>query len=126
LGTKYLTRLRDNVKAPARRYQTDADGNLTLNFDSLYNKIVLNDTWAAGNLEQGISPLLIQFNNTLEEALSGKIADEGYYMEIPIMTAYYDRTDQTKKPSRYALYENFYFGEKASEINSAQEFSAYR
>lgn len=68
--------MRDNVRAPARRYQEDTNGNLNLSFDSTYNKIVLNDTRAAGNLEQGISPLLIQFNNKLEEALSGKIVSE--------------------------------------------------
>jgi hypothetical protein len=87
IGTKYLTRIRDNVKTPARRYQPNADGNLTLSFDSHYNKIAQKDLRIVGDTEKGISPLLIDFNNKLEKSLNDKIEEQKYYMKIPIITS---------------------------------------
>jgi len=49
LSTKYLTRIRDNVKTAARRYKSDSSGALNLNFDSHYNKIVQKDMRVLGN-----------------------------------------------------------------------------
>ena len=51
IGTKYLTRIRDNAETAARWYQEDISGNLAPAVDSHYKKITLEDNRAAGNIE---------------------------------------------------------------------------
>ena len=97
LGTKYLTRIRDNAETAARRYQEDASGDLLPAVDSHYKKITMEDNRAAGNIEMGSPSLLLEFNDKLEEKLNKQIEDQKYYMRIPLQTEYRDRTANRDK-----------------------------
>jgi hypothetical protein len=73
---------------------------------------------------------MIQFNNALETELNTAIEEEKYYMDIPIPLSYLNFAGQRKRGRciwpTYDYSQNYYFGQNAESIKSAQEISIYK
>ncbi|HMT00890.1 MAG TPA: hypothetical protein PKC14_01055, partial [Candidatus Absconditabacterales bacterium] len=127
-GTLSLSRARDNILAGGRYKQ----------FDSHLEKIVSKDALLLGNFgaEQDFTQPLTEISMKLEKALDDKIQQEKYFMKIPILTIYEKYKNRVQGSNFIACtfgelllegrYENFYFGKRASDVNSVQDLSIYR
>lgn len=84
-----------------------------------------------------VEPLMISFNNALEDILNDKIEQEKYWMNevIPLTYLKYDgdKKFDIKKPWKfkyvwkdYSAFENYFFGIDAKNLNNMQDTSTYR
>lgn len=134
---------RENALAGGRWVKTitGSDGNVTLipKVDSSAELIATKDLINGGNLQ--IQGVLTNFNTLLEQAVDKKIAKERYAMDfvLPVSYQYKERlgtyvdypwwhpkSDRIEFSDFTTKYENFYFGKRASLIDSARELSMYR
>lgn len=129
----FLSAMKDNTKAAARWYKRTADWDLSEWIDSHLHKIVLKDSLSLWDPGQWMSPLMVSFNDEMEKALDKKIDEDKLYMTFPVITDYKHQNWQNKKKIKRFCdpivddhYKNYYFGNYAAVINSAQEFSTYR
>ena len=126
-----LSTMRENVLAGWRwqRVHENADEQATLlaNVDNSASMIQLKDTMYLWN--QNLQWLLENLNELMEKMIDKKIEDEKYSMDIVIPIEYkkvtWKRID-FKCRSLESRYENFYFGNNARYIDSAQDLSIYR
>lgn len=134
----FLSTIKDNTQAAARWYKKTGSGERVDGVDSHIHKVALKDSLTLWDAWKWISPIMISFNDAMEEALDKKIESNNWYMTIPVIaeSLHQDRTNKKKRiwifPKRWCerttndLYKNYYFGTFAQDIVSAQEFSAYR
>jgi hypothetical protein len=100
----------------------------------LTDKIAQKDNRVIGDTDNNVQPLLIQMNDFMESGLNAKIDQEKYYMTTPIPVSELDFEGDFKiltvKPKcirkTYNYYENYYFGQNANLITSAQDTNAFR
>jgi hypothetical protein len=134
----FLSTIKDNGQAAARRYKKSATDELVDGIESHLHKLTLKDSLALWDADKWISPIIVSFNDTMEKALDKKIADNKRYMTFPVITDYNHQNWEMRTktilfiPKRWCertvndTYRNFYFGDYAKSIDTAQEFSAYR
>lgn len=134
----FLSTVKDNTQAAARWYKKTGSGEWVDGIDSHIHKIALKDSLTLWDIEKGISPIVVSFNDAMEAALDKKIEQNRWYMTLPVFVEYIhkDRTNKKQKIWLVAkrrcqrttndVYKNYYFGTYAQDILSAQEFSAYR
>lgn len=134
----FLSTIKDNTQAASRWYKQTLSGDLVDGIDSHIHKIALKDSLTIWDVGKWISPVIISFNDAMEQALDKKIEDNRWYMSIPVILEYNNKDRETKKkkilgiPKRWCektvddVYKNYYFGTYAADITSAQQFNAYR
>ncbi|WP_213348475.1 FG-GAP repeat domain-containing protein [Candidatus Vampirococcus lugosii] len=104
-GQTYFSQMRDNVLASGRWDTEDLGSHV--------DKIFVQD--------QTSQEFLYSINESLESAVDEQVAEEEYYMTIPVPSFYIeDEFEEDKKE-----FENFYFGKALTEIISAQDFSIF-
>jgi hypothetical protein len=130
INTKMLAKMKENVSNAARRYKKNSSGVMIDDINSHYEKVAQKDTRILGNDETSTQPLLIQFNTALEQSLNTAIEENKYYMNIPIpLTSLNFVTNQKRGRCifpTYDYYQNYYFGQEANSIQSAQDISIYK
>ena len=130
INNKMLAKMKENVTSAARRYKQDGSGKIIDDINSDYEKISQKDSWILGNEEANTQPLIIQFNNALETDLNTTIEQKKYYMDIPIPVSYLNFAGEKKRGRciwpTYDYSQNYYFGQDANNIKSAQDISIYK
>jgi len=133
-SVSYMARIRDNVEISDRWKSFNSSGVLSLAMDSHYKKIVQKDSWVVENLDTPLLPMIVSFNDLMEDAIDKKISDNEYYMEMPILD-WFHHYEKKKEWNIFLdwcdlpvndVYKNYYFGQGLDNINSAQDFSIYR
>lgn len=116
--------------------RSDGETKTRTSLDTHYIKMEMKDETLL-RMDWWLDPLIITFNNVLEDIVNDKIQEEKYWMNevIPLSYLYYD-TDKKRNPFRpwkfkcmrndYSAYENFFFGTNAKNITSMKETSTYR
>ncbi|MEI7562332.1 MAG: hypothetical protein WCJ39_01030 [bacterium] len=129
-NAKLLAKMKENITSAARRYKQDGSGNITDDINSHYEKVAQKDSRILGNEETNTQPLLIQFNNNLETKLNTAIEENKYYMTIPMPISYVNFEGERKRGKciwpTYDYFQNYYFGQDANNITSAQDISIYK
>jgi hypothetical protein len=117
----FLSSIKDNAQAAARWYKKSANDELVDGIESHLHKLTLKDSLALGDPDKGISPVIVSFNDVMEKALDKQIADNKWYMTLPVITDYNHQNWEirTKRilliPKRWCerttndTYRNFYF-----------------
>ena len=140
LNPNYLVQMRDNVEAGWRWYEENEDWSWRSALDSHIEKISQKDAWIINDLDSQLQPLIVEFNNMLEEAVDLQVEDEKYYMYVPIPTAYqfvnHEIQERELIPRVYTarrcevmsdnIYRSFYFGRDATAIFEAEDLTTYR
>jgi hypothetical protein len=105
------------------------------------------DDRVINNLNAARSPIMIDFNTIMEDALDQKIRDEQYAMMVPLLVRYEEHEsnidtslvklrcgpidiptwrDNDRWGTLNHMYENFYWGTNAEHITSTEQLSIYR
>lgn len=129
----FLAKIRTNTEAAGRWLKENSSWFIVNAVDSHIHKTSLLDSLVAGDIETGLSPLIMSFNQLMEEELDSKIEKEKRYMTYPIVTdykhmKYKNDWNWLRKYCETTVedhYKNYYFGIYAWEITSASQFSNY-
>lgn len=105
------------------------------------------DDRVINNLNVNRSPILIDFNNLLEDALLEKVNDSEYAMRVPLLVRYEEHEksidnslvklrcgpidvqkwrDNDWRGTMNHMFENFYRGTNAQYISGTDQLSIYR
>ena len=131
---KYLKTITNNVETANRWWEsrtwTDGKASYLNALDSVYKQAEMLDETLL-RTEWKLEPFLIMINNALEEAVDKKVEQEKYWLKevIPLTYLRYEWRQRFAKKcvwEIYDAYENYYFGQKAQNIQSMEETSTYR
>jgi len=65
--------------------------------DSHIDKIVQKDSYVVSDFETNYAPLIVEYNDRLEEVLDEKVEEQKYYMKIPMLLNYTLSVNQEKR-----------------------------
>ncbi len=141
---KQLDNIVTNVETANRwtEYYTWSDGvtKTRTALDTHYLKTELKDETLL-RMNWWLDPLILTFNNVLEDIVNDKIEEEKYWMNEVIPLSYLKYTWDKKKnwwtrilaPRKYTCswkdydaFKNYFFGTEAKNIRSMKETSTYR
>lgn len=131
---KYLKTITNNIETANRWLETRSgsdEGTYYLNaLDSVYKQAEMLDETLLRK-EWQLEPFLIMVNNALEEAVDKKVEQEKYWLKEVIPLTYLEFKWKKRFLWKcvwevYSAYENYFFGQKAVNIQSMEETSTYR
>ncbi|HKL44560.1 MAG TPA: hypothetical protein VJ892_04785, partial [Candidatus Absconditabacterales bacterium] len=137
IGGTQLDNIVKNVETANRWIESysgsnDSTKNRTA-LDTHYLKMEQKDETLL-RLDGGLDPLIISFNEALEDIVNEKIEEEKYWLNevIPLSYLKYDgfekfpNINSTCTWKEYEAYENYFFGMNADRINSMEQTSTYK
>ena len=140
IGWKQLDNIVKNVETANRWIEqytwSNWESNSRTALDTHYLKMEQKDETLL-RLNGWLEPLMISFNNALEDILNAKIEQEQYWLNevIPLTYLEYDgeKKFQIMNPLKfkyvwkeYNAFENYFFGINSKNLNNMQDTSAYR
>lgn len=133
LWTKHLNNVVKNVETANRRIEdyklSDGSAGTRTALDTHYDKIEQKDEGLL-RLEWWIDPVMIIFNQALENIVNEKIEKEKYWLNevIPLTYLKYEWYEKWTKCTWkvYDAFENYFFGLNAEYITNMQQISTYR